>query len=242
MSKAPSTQNSDKHIRTGFLTVGAQYMFNSDWGVIGELPYLSRNFKTDTGAGIGDFTHSAVGDIRLQGIYSGFASDMSSGLTFGLKLPTGDFSAADLDRDTQIGSGSTDLLLGAYRMGLLDAGNLWDWFADAQFDEPMLIAAGYRPGAEIDAASGIYYNGGMFDGFKVEPLAQAVASWRWRDSGPSADSLDSGYRRLTLGPGLQAESGRWTAFMSVGFPVLQYVNGDQLVAGQLYKFLLTWSF
>ena len=41
-------------------------------------------------------------------MYTGFSKDMSKGLIFGVKLPTGDYTAANFDRDTQIGTGSTD--------------------------------------------------------------------------------------------------------------------------------------
>ena len=39
---------------------------------------------------------------------------MSTGLIFGVKLPTGDWKFAGFDRDTEIGSGSTDVLVGGY--------------------------------------------------------------------------------------------------------------------------------
>ena len=238
-SKAPSDQNSDKQIRTGFFTLGAQYMFSRSWGVEGELPYWSRNFKTESGAGIGDFTHSAVGDARVRAIYSGLSSDMSAGLTLGLKLPTGDMSAPDFDRDTQPGTGSTDALLGGYETGVHER---WGWFADAELDEPALIAAGYRPGAEIDGAAGAYARGWTIGGVEVEPLAQAVASWRWRDSGPAADSADTGFRRLAAGPGVQVNAGLWGAFATVAFPIDQYYNGNQLAAPELWKLMLTRKF
>ena len=88
---------------------------NRNWGASLELPYWHRMFKTtdpDTGD-IVSSTHGAIGDVRVKGVYTGFSADMSTGLTFGLKLASGDHSYANFDPDTQIGSGSTDLLLGA---------------------------------------------------------------------------------------------------------------------------------
>src|SRR5579863_4814450 len=38
-SSAPASANPDKDIRTDFYTVGLQYMFNRDWGVMVEVPY-----------------------------------------------------------------------------------------------------------------------------------------------------------------------------------------------------------
>jgi hypothetical protein len=63
------------------------------------------------------FDINSIGDIRLQGMYTGLSEDMSTGFTLGLKLPTGDWHYPPLDRDTQIGTGSTDLLFGAYHLG-----------------------------------------------------------------------------------------------------------------------------
>ena len=83
-------------------------MFNRDWGVSIELPYEHRYFKTDNGdtgtPDIQSFVHDAIGDMRIQGIYTGFSPDMSTGLDFGLKLPTGDYTYPNFDRDTEIGS------------------------------------------------------------------------------------------------------------------------------------------
>ncbi len=42
---------------------------------------------------------------------------MSSGLSLGVKLPTGDWTYPNFDRDTSIGTGTTDLLLGGYHLG-----------------------------------------------------------------------------------------------------------------------------
>ena len=69
-----------------------------------------------------------MGDIRIKGAYTGFSADMSTGLTFGVKLANGDSSYPNFDADTQIGSGSTDLLLGGYHLGRLSADNRWTYF------------------------------------------------------------------------------------------------------------------
>ena len=121
---APPANNSDKQILTNFFTAGMEYMFNREWGIEGTIPYWDRTFDTTTNyPSVGDtqtFNHSALGDIRIKGVYSGFSDDMSTGLTFGLKLATGDFTYPNFDRDTEIGTGSTDLLLGTDLSGTLD--------------------------------------------------------------------------------------------------------------------------
>src|SRR6202789_3731821 len=75
-SKASDEDNDDKQIRSSFITTGFQYMFNRDWGLSVELPYDHRYFRTDNGTpgapDIQSFDHSAIGDMRVQGIYTGF--------------------------------------------------------------------------------------------------------------------------------------------------------------------------
>ena len=87
--------------------------------------------------------------------------DLSVGVTFGVKLPTGNdnYNPALVDRDTQIGSGSTDILLGGFYRDNLDRNQQWDWFAQLQLDVPVLIQDQYRPGVELDTAAGIDYRG-----------------------------------------------------------------------------------
>ena len=71
--RAPAANNTDKEIRSSFFDVGGQYMFNEDWGVMGEVPLTNRYFKTDVGGGdVQSFSHAALGDIKLMGVYSGF--------------------------------------------------------------------------------------------------------------------------------------------------------------------------
>lgn len=116
---SPAADNPDKDLRTNFFTAGAQYMFDDGWGVMADLPFWDRSLTTAPGQGaIDTFHHATAGDVRLMGIYSGFSPDLSNGIVFGAKLPTGDSSYLGFDRDTEIGSGSTDLLLGFFSCGI----------------------------------------------------------------------------------------------------------------------------
>ena len=72
-------------------------------------------------------------------MYTGFFKDMSTGVIFGLKLPTGTFTRPPgIDRDSQIGTGSTDLLLGAFHRGLLTGDNAWQYFGQVMWRRPFL--------------------------------------------------------------------------------------------------------
>lgn len=240
---SPAGDNPDKDIGTSFATVGAQYMYDDGWGWIADLPYWQRHFKTidDSGA-IVSFDHGSMGDIRLLGVYSGLEEDMSTSISFGLKLPTGDASYPNFDADTEIGTGSTDLLLGASKMGRLTDDANWTWFVDGQYDQPMLIKGGYRPGAEVDAAAGVYYNGLTFGASRVAPFAEMIGSYRWHDTGVRANPTGSGYRRLVATPGTELLVRQFRVSASVGLPFYEDVRDNQLVASALYKLNVSYSF
>ena len=113
-------------------------MFNRSWGAQLELPFGYRKFQR-TGRSTGNIAIATIGaglgDIRLKGIYTGFFADLSRGVTFGLKLPTGNYTEDpdEIDRDTQIGTGSTDILLGGFYRGNITQDEKWDWFAQANW-------------------------------------------------------------------------------------------------------------
>jgi len=242
-SVAPAANNDDKVIRTHFITVGGQYMFNREWGVNAEVPYWDRYFKTtDDGGNIVGFNHDNFGDVRLKGIYSGFSEDMSTGVTFGFKLPTGDYKYANFDRDTEIGTGSTDVLLGAYHLGRLTHDASWDWFVNGELDQPFIISDGYRPGSEFDAVAGVYYDRWSVGGVKIAPIVQLISSYRLSDRGPAANTDNSGYKRVLFSPGVEVSKDSWRLYADVALPVYQDVTGNQLIAPALFKVALSHDF
>ncbi|HEX4299278.1 MAG TPA: hypothetical protein VH327_00250 [Gammaproteobacteria bacterium] len=242
-SSAPAADNDDKNIRSDFYTAGLQYMFNRDWGVNLEVPYTDRLFITEDGGSLQSFHHDALGDIRVMGMYTGLSDDMSTGLSFGLKLATGDYTYPGLDRDTSIGTGTTNLLLGLYHQMSLNADNTWSGFAQAHYDRAFNSKDGYRPGNELDAAAGAYYSGWQFGrATTLAPVLQLLMSDRLHDTGVNADPPDSGYLRFLAAPGLELDTGRMKFYADVEFPVYQDVNGNQLVAPRAYKLILSYSF
>ncbi len=244
-SQAPADNNDDKHIRTSFMNAGLQYQFNRSWGVSVEVPYWHRYFQTvDEDSGdIVDFTHGAMGDIRIKGSYTGFSADMSTGLTFGLKLATGETDYAGFDPDTSVGSGSTDLLLGAYHLGNLSSNGQWRYFLQAQWDEPVSHKANYRPGDEVVTAAGAYYEGWQLSPTaKIAPVLQLNATYRGHDGGPDGHPEDSGYTRLLVTPGVQVDISKLSLFLDVGLPVHTNVSGNQLVGSQFWRLNMSYQF
>ena len=241
-ARSPAAANPGQRIRSRFLTFGTQYMFNRAWGVVVELPYWRRDFVTTEGLSTASYSHGALGDVRIKGVYSGFSDDMSTGITAGLKLATGDSSYPNFDADTEIGSGSTDLLLGAYHLGALSDDGRYSYFVRTQWQQPLASKAGYRPGSELVGVAGGYYAGWNFGRLRLAPIAQLTAVWRGHDAGPLARPTDSGYTRLLFAPGLEADVGRTRVFLDAAFALSDNVSGQQLIARRLYTLHLSYRF
>jgi len=254
-ASAPAADNPDKDIKTSFFTFGGQYMINQDWGVMVELPIFVRSFSS-TGDGtaypVGQvFTSDLtdLGDLMITGLYSGFSPDMSTGVTFGIKLPTGNYTGPYespgqtgpgtsgglvYDRDSLPGTGSTDLLLGGYHVGALTSDGALAYFTQIRAQIPVMERAGasgsYRPGNEIDAGVGLTYNLGAVGGLsKLAPVLQLIGGSRDADSGTGANPgnpNNSGYRRLLIAPGMDLRLNKFKLFVDISVPVFQHTNID----------------
>jgi hypothetical protein len=258
-SKSASENNADKKITTNWYVAGVDYMFNRDWGVMARLPYTGRTFVTEDNAG--PVKSTDFGDMEIMGVYTGFTKTMSTGLLFGVKLPTGQYKAEGFDRDTQIGTGSTDLILGAFHRGMITGDNKWQYFGQVKWLTPVATRStynseagerqDYRPGSELDGAVGIVYNGGYkIAGFdKIAPVLQLIGSHRERDSGAAALPADTGYDRVLIAPGIEftyvmdeKNNKVLKVYVDVEIPLYQRVNGQQLVAPELFKLIASYNF
>jgi hypothetical protein len=249
-SEAPDANNSDKDIRTSWETLGYQDMFSRSWGIRLEIPYEERHFVTVSNAPGGpltDLNFSGVGDIRVEGIYTGFSPDLSSGLRFGLKLPTGSYTQnnvwGDIDRDSQIGSGSTDILLGGFYRFNIDTDYGWSGFTQALLDVPVLTQVQYRPGAEFDIAAGAYYNGWRIGRVLISPMAQLKVSMRNSDSGANATyPIASGFHRLLAAPGVEFDMHPVKVYGDVELPLYEHFTGNQVAAPVLVRLNVAYMF
>ncbi len=242
-SRAPASDNSDKEIQTHFFTAGIQYMSDNGWGVMAELPYWQRHFETDPGGGVISIDHGSIGDIRIQASYAGFFEDMSTGVTVGLKLPTGDYKDPRFDRDTEIGTGSTDIILGAFHHGAISDTGKWNYFVEAQYETAFADRGGYRPGNELNVSGGLAYSSiDIGAGLRLSPLLKITVSDRDRDTGPNASLGDSGYERVLIGPGVEVGGDSWRLYADVEVPIYQHMNGNQLVSPALVKVVAAYSF
>ncbi|HUP29305.1 MAG TPA: hypothetical protein VM122_03955, partial [Usitatibacter sp.] len=175
-------------------------------------------------------------DLRLQSRYvlTSVAADgaalSTAGLTFGVKVPTGKHDVTNsegelAERTLQPGTGTTDLLLGAYWHGAALDG--WSWFTRAQAVIPTTTRDGFQPGRQLQVDGGARYALGAAAGL----MLQVNAHVRGRDGGANAEPEDSGQRAIFVSPGISWNLGRDAqlyAFLQV--PIYQAVNGVQLTA------------
>ena len=248
MGPSAAENNADRLIQTSWLTYGAQYFFNNKWGVELQIPTANRLYYGQSVSGnspTSTLDWYTLGDMRVMGYYTGFAPDMSTGLQFGLKLPTGYWGEgrnALVDRDTQIGTGSTDILLGFYTHHSFTQDRNWNWFAQSIFDLPVMTQGGYNPGVEVDSAAGVYYNGLRSGRVQIQPLGQILVSNRASDTGPAASPQDSGYQRILLSPGIQFDIHPIRVYADAELPVFNDVVGQQLISQCLVKINVSYMF
>ena len=244
LGPSAAANNDDKLIQTSWIIGGFQYFWNSDWGVELQVPTASRIFAHASDDGLSTVNNNwyTLGDMRLIGYYTGLLKNMNTGLQFGLKLPTGTWNQAGVDRDTQIGTGSTDLLLGYYTHHHIVPDSDFNWFAQSMFDLPMVTQAGYRPGVELDSALGVYVDGIHFGKVQIQPIAQMLVSNRASDQGLNANPQNSGYQRVLLSPGFQIDIHPIRIYADAELPVLQSVVGQQLTSQCMVKLNVSYMF
>lgn len=219
------------------LNLDFDYAFNHQWRVAVGLPLVMRDHAhqtADTNPALvttkqNKFTE--LGDIRVVGNYKfDFSDRMSgSGIRFGLKLPTGksnwEFIPGNgpAEGGLQPGSGSTDLILGAYYYQDV-ANSPYGWFVSGQLQTATKTRDNYRPGNEVALDLGMHYTLSQ----SLTGLLQLNANFKERDSGIGAKvNPHSGAHSLNLSPGLSfAVAPRTKLYGFVQLPIYQYANSD----------------
>lgn len=226
------------------LILGLDYAIDQRWGLALQLPVVSRDHThvhNDAPPETETWNIQAIGDMRALGRYQAKHGEAVSGAQFGLKLPTGPFDETNdqgvaAERSVQPGSGTTDLLLGAYytrRPGGSDV----TWFAQALWQRPLAERDDYAPGQRVGADVGMRYALNR----SVSAQLQLNALWKDRDRGANAEPDDSGGRYLYLSPGASAAVGaNLQVYGFVQLPLYQYVNGTQLTADWSVAAGLNW--
>ncbi len=252
--EAPSGSDEEiENMRTinQVLNLEADYAINPSWNISLGLPLLMRDHAHTFDSSIsGPFPQEAkfteLGDIRVIGRYRLDAADhhfQGRGIRIGLKLPTGAIDktmtpqdptgdptnpslAHPLDRASQPGSGSTDVILGAYCFDSAP-GSDWGWFVSGQVQAAILTRDNFRPGTELNFDLGAHYGLGP----SLTALLQVNAQHRERDSGSNANPASGGYS-LNLSPGLSyALRPETQVYGLVQIALKQYANSDPASAG-----------
>lgn len=215
------------------------YAFNSGWGVGVTAPVGDRDHQHfDNGAAQFErWKFTNFGDMRVLGRYQ-FATATGetpqiniAGFNFGVKLPTGktdivNSSGARAERTLQPGTGTTDLLLGAYYQSSLPLRDS-SWFVQGLLQQPLNSFEEYRPGRRASVDIGYRYDWTP----KLGLMLQLNALMRGRDSGVQAEPADSGGKFVSISPGLSyAVTKDLQAYTFVQKAAYQYVNGVQLTA------------
>jgi hypothetical protein len=272
LGPSATANNPHQLIQTSWLQGGFQYFFNEKWGASVVVPSANRIVRAQTDNGMeaqgsvqspveggdgGDVASQqavqqqpkvatkqwwGMGDIRLNGYYTGFSPDMSTGVNLGVKLPSGLWTEPNIDRDNQIGTGSTDILFGVFHRHQITSDGRWNWFMDAQLDAPVITQAGYTPGIQMNGTAGIYYTGLKLGGVKIRPLAQMLFVNRASDSGPAADPANTGYQQLSLSPGIEFDFKKVRIYADAELPVMNNMVGNQLIAPCSVKVVASYMF
>ncbi len=236
-------------------TTTASLNYSSDtWGVDTLLPFVQRTHGTfgafdattnnvpssDLSTAYASSSDNGIGDIRVIGRYTGFSADRTAGIIAGIKLPTGSTNATfndgvtPLDRSLQIGTGSTDVILGGFITGAIEE---YGWFAQGTVQHAVatksIDGADYRPGDAYSLNAGIRY--AKF-GARFTPMLQLNYIYRQQDTGAGATPPDaltggpgSGGTLVYLAPGVLARVGGGTSVYGfIQLPVYQDVNSLQL--------------
>ena len=121
-----------------------------------QLPVVDRSHEhlhNDAGGPTPEaWSFTEIGDMRVVGRYRFTPAHSHAGafgLQFGVKLPTGKIYVSNGDgevaeRSLQPGSGTTDVIFGAFYSGPL--GDRATWFADVNGRTPAAPSCIFRPG------------------------------------------------------------------------------------------------
>ena len=229
-----------------YFTTGLSYSPNSSWNLTVLAPYIERDHSTygtyDSTQPLPDLSYShssSLGDIKLIGSYQGFLPTNNLGVQLGVKLPTGRYGTAvdfhagplagtPLDASLQPGTGSTDVIVGAYYYRAVSQD--FDVFVNGQFqaavrerlDQP---GNDYRPGNSTTVSLGLRYEGSP----QWAPQLQLNALYKKPDTGALADVQNSAGTVLYVSPGITARVfAGLNVFAFVQLPVYSNLYGIQL--------------
>ena len=234
-----------------YFTIGIGYSPNTDWNFDLRVPYVERNHTTfgqqqspytaaETAPDQLSGAHvSGLGDARFIVSYQGLLPENNLGLQWGIKLPTGSYGTkvnfnsgpnvgTPLDDSLQAGSGSTDLIVGAYYHQPISLN--FSAFVNGQFQVAVLSEQrqsgnDFRPGNTSTLSFGLRYEADP----RFVPQLQVNLFHRDGDLGALADTTDTAGTVAFLSPGGTIRVlDRMHLYGFVQLPVYGNLNGYQL--------------
>jgi len=208
---------------------------------------------------------SGLGDIKFISSFQGLLPTHNLGVQLGLKLPTGAYGGPNaagtgnvghpvyfgsagssagnqLDTSLQAGTGSTDVIVGAYYYQPVSQN--FDAFVNGQFQAAVRHALyqpgeNYRPGNTATLSAGLRYE----ENPAFIPQLQINFSDKSADQGALADTTDTAGKVAYLSPGFTARlQNQLHVYGFVQLPVFSDLSGYQLfprwtaTAGLSYAF------
>jgi hypothetical protein len=246
ISTVPAGDELEHDTLNRYYTAGLDYNPNSDWSIALRVPYVDRTHSTygtyEPSEPLPPLSHSSnfsLGDVRLIGAYQGLLADHNLGLQLGVKLPTGQYGTAvkfysgplagsPLDASLQPGTGSTDIIVGAYYYQAISEN--YQFFANAQFqsavtsrqDQP---GEDFRPGNNTTVTVGLRYAGNP----NWIPQLQLNLLHKDVDQGALADITDTAGYVAYISPGVTLKiRGTLYAYGFAQIPVYSDLVGNQL--------------
>ncbi|MDE1951288.1 MAG: transporter [Betaproteobacteria bacterium] len=253
-------------------TLGLSYSPSADWNFSLLVPYIDRSHTTYGAASnpltpdqLSGATVTGLGDVKFITAWQGLLPTHNLGLQLGVKLPTGHYGGPDaagtgtvghepvtfsrgpaagqlLDTSLQAGTGSTDLIVGAYFYQAVSQN--FDAFVNGQFQAAVMHkldqpGQDYRPGNLATVSFGVRYEKNP----DVVPQLQVNLSHKSADQGALADTADTAGTVAYLSPGLSMSLTKGMQLYGfIQLPVYSKLEGYQLfphwtaTAGMSYAF------
>jgi hypothetical protein len=231
----PADREIEQSTHNHYITAGLDWTINPEWALNVQLPIIVRPHASiiDDDTDASRSLTSGLGDARITARWQGFGGTGITGIQLGLKLPTGGFHTRFdrgpqlgelLDRGLQAGTGTTDLILGAYHFGALATN--FDWFAQVNAQIPLNRRDDYIQGIAGTGSIGIHYTGWR----GIQPQLQFNLRLAAKDRGFNSDGDNSGGELFYASPGATIPiTPRIRIFSFVQVPIYQRVVGYQLV-------------
>jgi hypothetical protein len=246
VSTVPDGTELERETLNRYLTVGLDYSPTADWNISLRVPYVIRTHSTygeyDSTAPLPPLSSSrssSFGDIKLIGAFQGFLPMHNLGVQLGVKLPTGRYgtdvkfsdgpaAGEPLDASLQPGTGSTDIIVGAYYYQPISQN--FRAFANVQFQSAVTSKQDqpgndFRPGNLTTVSFGARYERDP----RFIPQLQVNLSHKLMDQGALADTADSPGFVAYISPGIVAKAfGTLHVYGFVQLPVYSDLVGYQV--------------